>query len=99
MREDITAMMLDFFSIVNERNREILAQGSDILAKIAALQSSADKNSASLDTLKTDLEKVIADVSATVPAGHAAVFDTLVAPLDKVQASMEDMDKKIGVLN
>jgi hypothetical protein len=100
VNEDFKQTVLDFINMVTtQRHREIMAQGSDILAKIATLQTSADKNSASLDTLKTDLDKVIADVSATVPAGHAAVLDTLVGPLDKVQATQDEVDKKIAALN
>jgi hypothetical protein len=93
--EDFQQMMLDYFSIEQQRHRDIMAQGSDILAKITAV-------SASIDAMKTKFDTAMADISATVPAGHAAVLDTLSGPLDdlatKITALGAEFEAKIKAL-
>jgi hypothetical protein len=79
---DFETMMTDYFRIEAQRHRDIMAQASDIIAKIAAL-------SASFDTFKAAFDKEVADMSTTLPAGHAAVLDTFVAPLDELKAKMD----------
>jgi hypothetical protein len=74
--------MQDYFRIEAQRHSDLMAQSSEILGKITDI-------STSLDTLKTNLEKALAGASETIPAGHAAVLDTFVGPLD-------DLHKKIA---
>jgi hypothetical protein len=93
--DDFQQMMLDYFSIEQRRHQDIMAQASDILAKIMAIGTS-------LDAMKTTFDKAMADVSETVPAGHAAVLDTLTPALDeiatKIVALGPEMAAKIKAL-
>lgn len=72
-----------------------MAQGSDILAKITAV-------TASIEAMKTKFDTAMTDMVATVPAGHAAVLDTFVAPLDdlaaKITALGAEFEAKIKAL-
>ena len=72
-----------------------MAQASDILAKIAAIGTS-------IDTMKATFDKAMADMSATLPGGHAAVLDTLTAPLDEIVTKVgslgTEMEAKIKAL-
>jgi hypothetical protein len=93
--EDFQQMVLDYFSIEQRRHQDIMAQASDILAKITAAV-------ALFETTKTNLDKVLADYSATAPAGHAAVLDTLAPPLDALATTISafgtEMEAKIKAL-
>lgn len=70
-------------------------QGSDILAKITAV-------SATIDAMKTKFDTAMDTMTATVPAGHAAVLDTLSGPLDdlatKIIALGAEFEAKIKAL-
>ncbi len=91
--DDFKQTVLDYFGIEQQRHMEIMAQSSDILAKITAMNTS-------VDMLKTEVEKAIAGISETVPAGHAAVLDTFVGPMDevitKVTALAAEIPAKLG---
>lgn len=93
--EDFRQTLYDYFSIEAQRHRDIMTQGSEILAKIADV-------STSLDTLKTNLEKTLAGASETIPAGHAAVLDTFVGPLDGLKKKIADLEgemtARVGVI-
>jgi hypothetical protein len=93
--EDFYQMMLDYFSIEQRRHQDIMAQASDIIAKITAI-------GASLDTMKATFDKTMTDMSAILPGGHAAVMDTLTGPLDemltKIAAFGVEMEAKIKAL-
>ncbi len=77
--------MIDYFDIEQQRHREIkeliMAQSSDILAKITAV-------SATIDAMKAKFDTAMETMMATVPAGHAAVLDTLTGPLDDLAAKI-----------
>jgi len=97
--EDFKQTVLDrldfFFDIEQKRHRDIMATSSDILAKITAI-------STTIDALKTKFDTAMTDMVATVPAGHAAVLDTFVAPLDelatKITALGAEFEAKIKAL-
>jgi hypothetical protein len=93
--EDFRQTVLDYFDIEQQRHREQMAQASDILAKITAVV-------ASIDAMKTKFDTAMTDMVATVPAGHAAVLDTLVAPLDdlatKIMTLGSEFEAKIKAL-
>jgi hypothetical protein len=80
--DDFKQIMLDYFSIEQQRYREIMTQGSDILAKITEMKTS-------FDALKAALEKELVGVSETIPAGHSAVLDTFVAPMTDLKTQMD----------
>jgi hypothetical protein len=83
--DDFKQIVLDYINMIEpQRHQNQMAQSSEILAKIAEI-------STSLDTMKANFEKSLAGASETIPAGHAAVLDTFVGPLD-------DMHKKITAL-
>lgn len=82
--ENFKQMMEDYFSIEAERHRSIMAQGSEILAKIMAV-------SASIDSIKETFDKAMADMAATLPAGHEAVLDTFAAPLDELATKVSTL--------
>ena len=93
--EDFKQTVLDYFDIEQRRHQDIMAQASDILAKITAV-------SASLDAMKTKFETAMADMSSVLPGGHSAVMDTLVAPLEAVMTKADalgtEMEAKIKAL-
>jgi hypothetical protein len=94
--EDFKRILIDhIIGVTTQRHEDIMAQASDTLAKITAAVTL-------LETMKTNLDKVLADYSATAPAGHAAVLDTFTAPLDdlatKISAFGTDMEAKIKAL-
>jgi hypothetical protein len=86
--EEFQQMMLNYFGIAAQRHEEIMALGTDILAKLTA-------TSGSFDTFKATFEKELADISATVPAGHAAVLDGFVGPLDELKAKIDALTQDI----
>ena len=73
-----------------------MAQGSDIDAKITALAQS-------FETMKATFDKAMEDVAATVPAGHAAVLDGFVKPLDDLKAKFDafngEIPAKVGTIS
>jgi N-methylhydantoinase B/oxoprolinase/acetone carboxylase alpha subunit len=87
--QDFQQTVLDFFEIATQRHRDIMTQGSDILAKIAALSSA-------FDAVKAVIDKELAAISETVPAGHSAVLDTLVSPLDELQTKVGALGDEVG---
>lgn len=97
--EDFKQTVLDYFGMVSaQRHMEIMAQGSDILAKIAALHTSLDATNAALDVMKTNFDKALAGASEAIPAGHSAVLDTFLDPLDKALERGDEVQKKIVAL-
>ena len=93
--EDFKRTVLDYFEIATQRDLRTMAQAADILAKITTALTT-------IETVKANLDKVLTDYSATAPAGHAAVLDTLVAPIDevvtKVAALGTEFETKIKAL-
>jgi hypothetical protein len=79
--DDFKQTMIDYFDIEQQRHREIkeliMAQSTDILAKITAVSTLIDAMKAKFDT-----------AMETIPAGHAAVLDTLAGPLDDLAAKI-----------
>jgi hypothetical protein len=95
--EDFLRMMLDYFSIAQERHYEIMTQGSEILAKINAAMTT-------VDAMKAKFDAAMVGIRQNIPAGHAAVLDSLAAPLDELvakftafEAEMEAAIKAIPV--
>jgi hypothetical protein len=83
--EDFHQIVLDYINMIApQRHRDQMAQGSEILAKCTEINTA-------LDAMKANFEKSLAGASETIPAGHAAVLDTFVGPL-------EDIHKKIIAL-
>ena len=93
--DDFKQTVLDYFDIEQQRYLIIMAQAADILSKITAI-------GASLDVMKNKFDLAMADMSATVPAGHAQVLETLVSPLEAVVAKADalgtEMEAKIKAL-
>jgi hypothetical protein len=93
--EDFKQTVLDYFGIEAQRHRDIMAQSSDILTKIAGIDNK-------LDALKASLEKALAGASETIPAGHAQVLDSFIPHLDdldkKITAIDAEMTARVGVL-
>jgi hypothetical protein len=93
--DDFKRIVLDYFEIATQRDLRTMAQAADILAKIAAIGTS-------IDAMKATFDKAMADMSATLPGGHAAVLDTLTAPLDEIVTKVgtlgTEMEAKIKAL-
>jgi hypothetical protein len=91
--QDFYQMVLDFFSIEAQRHNEIMATLSDVQSKLAALNTSLDaKAKASADahsSLKSAVDKTLADLAATGAAGHAAVLDSIIASIDDTKAKVD----------
>jgi hypothetical protein len=73
--EEILQALRNYSAIETERFKIMATQQGDILAKVTAI-------SASIEEMKTRFDTAMTDMVATVPAGHTAVLDTFVAPLD-----------------
>jgi hypothetical protein len=89
--ERLLEAIMDNRHLATERFKLTMAQGSEILTKIAGIAQS-------VDAMKATFDKVANDVAATVPAGHAAVLDTFIAPLDDIATRIANFEQGIAKL-
>lgn len=86
--DDFATTVYDYFEIATQRNERIMATLADVQANHAAMKTE-------LESLKTDVHKALADLTATGAAGHAAVLDVIVADQASMLATMKDTNGEI----
>jgi hypothetical protein len=86
--EDFKQTMIDYLGIELQRNERIMATLADVQANHAAMKTE-------LESLKIDVHKALADLTATGAAGHAAVLDVIVADQASMLTIMKDTNGEI----
>jgi hypothetical protein len=86
-------MVLDYFGIEAERNGDIMATLAEIHSQITAMNTSIEAHATAITeahaSLKTAVEKTLAELSATGAAGHASVLDEIKTALTGTQAKID----------
>lgn len=80
---------LKILRALKKMEAKLMAQVDDLNAKLDEIGTTIDGTAASLATLKTDLDKTLADLAAKIAAGTTAT--DLTASLAKAQAVVDKL--------